>query len=54
MLHRGAAGFTGKLGQACLVDAMGASGVDADRTDVNQSLNQTQHRKRLRCFRHLA
>jgi len=54
MLHRGAAGFTGKLGQAYLVDAVGTSGVDAERTHVNQSLDQTQHRKRLRCLRHLA
>jgi hypothetical protein len=54
MLYRGAAGFTGKLDQACLVDAVGASGVDADRTDVNQTLDQAQHRKRLRRFRHLA
>jgi hypothetical protein len=54
MLHCGAACFTGKLGQAYLVDVVGAAGIDADRTDVNQTLNQTQHRKRLRCFRHLA
>ena len=39
MLHRGAADFTGKLGQACLVDPVGPSRVDADRTDVNQTLN---------------
>jgi len=42
------------LREACLMDAVAASRVDADCPGMNQTLDQAQHRKRLRCFRHLA
>ena len=44
MLDRGAACLAGKLGQACLMHAMPAAGIDADRTDMVQTLDQAEHR----------
>ena len=54
VLHCGAAGFTGELGETRLMNAVAASRLDADCPDVNQTLDQTQHCQRLRRFRHLA
>jgi hypothetical protein len=54
MLHGGAAGFTGELREAGLMNTMAASHIDTDCPDVKQTLDQAQHRERLRCFRHLA
>ena len=54
MLHRGAAGFAGELGKACLMHAMPARRIEADRADMVQTLDQAEHRDRLRRFRHLA
>jgi hypothetical protein len=38
-----AAGLTNKLGQACLMDPLAATGVDADRAHVRQAFDQTEH-----------
>ena len=54
MLHRGAASLAGKLGKARLMHTMPARRIDADRADMLQALDQTEHRDRLRRFRHLA
>ena len=45
MLRRGAAGLARQLGQPCLVDAMSAGGVDADRADMLEALDQAEHRQ---------
>src|SRR5690349_3625154 len=37
MLDRDAAGLTNKLGQACLMDPLATTGVDADRAHVRQA-----------------
>ena len=54
MLRRGAAGFTGELSKAGLMHTMPAHRIEADRADMLQTLDQTEHRNRLRRFRHLA
>ena len=40
VLHRGATGFTGKLGEMRLMNELAASRLNADRPDVNQTLDQ--------------
>jgi hypothetical protein len=47
-------GFTGKPREAGLMHAMPARGVDANRPDVVQTLDQAEHRGRLCRLRHLA
>ena len=54
MLRRGATGLAGKLSEACLMHTMSARGIETDRAHMIQALNQSQHRDRLRRFRHLA
>ena len=54
MLHRGAARFAGELGKAGLMHSMPARRIEADCADMVQALDQTEHRDRLRRFRHLA
>jgi hypothetical protein len=54
MLYRGAAGFAGELDKARLMHTMPARRIKADSADMVQSLDQTEHRDRLRRFRHLA
>ncbi len=54
MLHRGAARFAGELGKAWLMHSMPARRIKASSADMVQSLDQTEHRDRLRRFRHLA
>ena len=54
MLGRRPPGFTGKLGQAGLMHAMPARGVDAGRPYMVQALYQTEHRGRLGRLGHLA
>ena len=43
MLHRGAASLAGELRKARLVDVMAAARFDADRADMFQPLDQTEH-----------
>ena len=54
MLHRGAARLAGELGKARLMDEMSAAWIDADRANMFQALDQTEHGDRLGRFRHLA
>ena len=54
MLHRGAARFAGEPGKASLMHTMPACRIEAGGADMVQSLDQTEHRHRLRRFRHLA
>ena len=54
MLGRRPSGLTGKLRQARLMHAMPARGIDADRPDMVQALDQAEHRGRLCRLRHLA
>ena len=54
MLRRGAAGLASELGKAGLMHAMSARWIKANRADMFQALDQSQHRDRLRRFRHLA
>src|SRR6266404_2413039 len=54
MLHRGAARFADELGKAGLVHSMPARRIKAGCADMVQALDQTEHRDRLRRFRHLA
>ena len=54
MLGRRPPGFTGKLREAGLTHAMPARGVDADRPDVVQTLDQAEHRGSLCRLRYLA
>jgi hypothetical protein len=54
MLYRGTAGLAGELGKAALMHAMSAGGIDADRANMVQTLDQTQHRGRLCRLRYLA
>jgi len=54
MLYRGTAGLAGELGKAALMQAMSAGGIDADRANMVQTLDQPQHRGRLCRFRYLA
>jgi hypothetical protein len=53
MLHRGAACFAGELGKARLMHTMPTRRIKAGGADMVQSLDQTEHRHRLRRFRHL-
>src|SRR6266478_6836150 len=54
MLHRGAARFAGELGKAGLMHTMPARRIKPGCADMVQALDQTEHRDRLRRFRHLA
>ena len=54
MLGRRPPGLTGKLREAGLMHAMPARGIDADRPDMVQALDQAEHRGRLCRLRHLA
>src|SRR5215469_14241740 len=54
MLYRGTAGLAGELGKAALMQVMSAGGIDADRANMVQTLDQPQHRGRLCRFRYLA
>jgi hypothetical protein len=54
MLHRGAARFADELGKAGLMHSMPARRIKAGCADMVQALDQTEHRDRLRRFRHLA
>jgi hypothetical protein len=54
MLHRGAARFAGELDKAGLMHTIPTPRIEADGADMVQSLDQTEHRDRLRRFRHLA
>jgi hypothetical protein len=54
MLHRGAARFADELGKAGLMHSMPARRIKAGCADIVQALDQTEHRDRLRGFRHLA
>ena len=54
MLHRGAARFADELGKAGLMHSMPARRIKAGCADMIQALDQTEHRDRLRRFRHLA
>jgi hypothetical protein len=54
MLYRGTAALAGELGKAALMNAMAAGGIDADRANMVQALDQAQHRCGLCRFRHLA
>jgi hypothetical protein len=54
MLRRRAAGLAGELGKADLMHAMTACRIKANRTHMFQAFDQSQHRDRLRRFRHLA
>ena len=54
MLHRGAARFADELGKAGLMHSMPARRIKAGCVDMGQALDQTEHRDRLRRFRHLA
>jgi hypothetical protein len=54
MLHRGAARFAGELGKAGLMHSMPVRRIKAGCADMIQALDQTEHRARLRRFRHLA
>jgi hypothetical protein len=54
MLYRGTAGLAGELGEAALMHAMSAGGIDADRANMVQTSDQAQHRGRLCRFRYLA
>jgi hypothetical protein len=54
MLHRGAARFAGELGKTWLMHSMPARRIKAGCADIVQSFDQTEHRDRLRRFRHLA
>ena len=54
MLRRGATRFAGELGKAHLMDTMPARWIKADCADMVQTLNDAEHRDRLRRFRHLA
>ena len=53
MLGRRPPGFTGKLRKAGLMHAMPARGIDADRPDMVQTLNEAKHRGRLCRLGHL-
>jgi hypothetical protein len=53
MLNRAAAGLTNKLGQACLMDPLATTGVDADRAHMRQAFDQTEHGVRLGRLWHL-
>ena len=46
--------LTGKLRQASLMHAMPVPSIDADRSDMVQALDQTEHCRGLRRLRHLA
>ena len=54
MLYRSTAGLAGELGKAALMHAMSAGGIDADRANMVQTLDQAQHRGRLCRFWYLA
>ena len=54
MARRGAAGFTSKLSKTGLMHTMSARRIEADRPDMLQTIDQTEHRHRFRRFRHLA
>ena len=54
MLHRGTVRFTDELGKAGVMHSMPARRIKADYADMVQALDQTEHRDRLRRFRHLA
>ena len=54
MLGRRPPGFASKLGEACLMHAMPARGIDADRPDMVQALDQAEHRGWLCRLRQLA
>lgn len=54
MLSRRPARLTGKLRKAGLMDAMPAPGIEADRPDMVQALDQAEHRSGLCRLRHLA
>jgi hypothetical protein len=53
MLCRGTAGFAGELGKAGLMHTMPTPRIKTGCADMVQSLDQTEHRARLRRFRHL-
>ena len=54
MLRRGTTRLAGKLGKASLMHAMPTRRLDADCADMVQTLDQAEHRNRLRRFWHLA
>ena len=54
MLHRGAARLADELGKAGLMHSMPPRRIKAGCADMVQALDQTEHRDRLRRFRHLA
>lgn len=54
MLGRCPSGFTGKLRKARLMHAVPSPGIDADRPEMVQALDQAEHRGGLRRLRHLA
>src|SRR5271165_7330420 len=54
VLCRGTAGLAGELGEACLMHALPAGWINANRANVAQTLDQAEHRSRLCRFRHLA
>jgi hypothetical protein len=43
MLHCGTASLAGELRKACLVDLVSAAGLDADRANMVQALDQAEH-----------
>ena len=53
MLHGGAASLASKQGKARLVDQVSAARLDADRANMLQALDQTEHGARLGGLRHL-
>jgi hypothetical protein len=53
MLGRRPPGLTGELREASLMHAMPAGGVDADRPDMVQALDEAEHRGRLCRLGHL-
>jgi hypothetical protein len=54
MLSRRPTSFTGKLREAGLMDTMLAPGIEANRPDMVQALDQAKHRSGLCRLRHLA
>ena len=54
MLRGRAAGLARKLGEARLMHTMRARWVEADRAHMIEALDQAEHRRRFRGFRHLA
>ena len=54
MLRGRAAGLARELGKASLMHMMRTRRVEADRAHVGEAFDQSEHRRRLGRFRHLA